>query len=135
VGQALLERSEQILRWAADNPTDGLTACSFRIHNLATVVSTHEPSHTCEPKVRINAYFGEHSFLDRNYSGYLVPTSADIPKLDVLFVGEFDAEASPIGAGLGELTSVSVAPAIANAVYHATGRRIRHLPIAVEDLL
>ena len=37
-------------------------------------------------------------------NGYLVPTSADIPKLDVLFVGEFDAEASPIGAkGLGEL--------------------------------
>ena len=75
-------------------------------------------------------------FLNRNYSGYLVPTSADIPKLDVLFVGEFDGEASPIGVkGLGELTSVSVAPAIANAVYHATGRRIRHLPITVEDVL
>lgn len=74
--------------------------------------------------------------LNRNFSGYLVPTSADIPELDVLFVGEFDGEASPIGAkGLGELTSVSVAPAIANAVYHATGRRIRHLPITVEDLL
>jgi len=67
---------------------------------------------------------------------YLVPTCADIPKLDVLFVGDFDEEASPIGVkGLGELTSVSVAPAITNAVYHATGRRIRHLPIAVEDLL
>ncbi len=75
-------------------------------------------------------------FLNRNYSGYLVPTCADIPKLDVLFVGDFDEEASPIGVkGLGELTSVSVAPAITNAVYHATGRRIRHLPIAVEDLL
>jgi xanthine dehydrogenase YagR molybdenum-binding subunit len=75
-------------------------------------------------------------FLNRNYSGYLVPTSADIPKLDILFVGEFDNEASPIGVkGLGELTAVSVAPAIANAVYHATGRRIRHLPIKVEDLL
>ena len=75
-------------------------------------------------------------FLNRNYSGYLVPTCADIPKLDVLFVGDFDDEASPIGVkGLGELTSVSVAPAITNAVYHATGRRIRHLPIAVEDLL
>ncbi len=49
---------------------------------------------------------------------------------------DFDGEASPIGVkGLGELTSVSVAPAIANAVYHATGRRIRHLPITVEDLL
>jgi xanthine dehydrogenase YagR molybdenum-binding subunit len=75
-------------------------------------------------------------FLNRNYSGYLLPTSADIPKLDILFVGEFDADASPIGAkGLGELTAVSVAPAIANAVYHATGKRIRDLPITLEKLL
>jgi xanthine dehydrogenase YagR molybdenum-binding subunit len=75
-------------------------------------------------------------FLNRNYSGYLVPTSADIPKLDILFVGEFDEEASPIGVkGLGELTAVSVAPAIANAVYHATGKRVRDLPITLEKLL
>ncbi|MGH8101148.1 MAG: molybdopterin cofactor-binding domain-containing protein, partial [Chthoniobacterales bacterium] len=75
-------------------------------------------------------------FLNRNYSGYLVPTSADIPKLDILFVGEFDEEASPIGAkGLGELTAVSVAPAIANAIYHATGKRIRDLPITLEKVL
>jgi len=75
-------------------------------------------------------------FVNRNYSGYLVPTCADIPDLDVLFVGEFDGEASPIGAkGLGELTSVSVAPAIANAVYHATGKRVRDLPITIERLL
>src|SRR5579871_4010033 len=75
-------------------------------------------------------------FLNRNYSGYLVPTCADIPELDVLFVGEFDEEASPIGGkGLGELASVSVAPAIANAVYHATGKRIRDLPITIEKLL
>jgi xanthine dehydrogenase YagR molybdenum-binding subunit len=75
-------------------------------------------------------------FLNRNYSGYLVPTHADIPELDVLFVGDFDEEASPIGAkGLGELTAVSVAPAIANAVHHATGKRVRDLPITVEKLL
>jgi xanthine dehydrogenase YagR molybdenum-binding subunit len=75
-------------------------------------------------------------FLNRNYSGYLVPTNADIPKLDVLFAGEFDEEASPLGAkGLGELTAVSVAPAIANAVYHATGKRVRDLPITLEKLL
>ena len=75
-------------------------------------------------------------FLNRNYSGYLVPTNGDIPKLDVLFVGEFDAEASPLGTkGLGELTAVSVAPAIANAVYHATGKRVRDLPITAEKLL
>jgi xanthine dehydrogenase YagR molybdenum-binding subunit len=75
-------------------------------------------------------------FLHRNYSGYLVPTNADIPNLETLFVGEFDEEASPLGAkGLGELTAVSVAPAIANAVYHATGKRVRDLPITVEKVL
>ena len=75
-------------------------------------------------------------FINRNLSGYLVPTCADIPDLDVQFVGEFDGEASPIGGkGLGELTSVSVAPAIANAVYHATGKRVRDLPITIEKLL
>ena len=74
-------------------------------------------------------------FLNRNYSGYLVPTCADIPELDILFVGDFDEEASPIGGkGLGELTFVSVAPAIANAVYHATGKRVRDLPITIEKL-
>jgi xanthine dehydrogenase YagR molybdenum-binding subunit len=75
-------------------------------------------------------------FVNRNYSGYLVPTNADIPELEVLFVGDFDEEAGPLGVkGLGELTAVSVAPAIANAVYHATGKRVRDLPISVEKLL
>jgi xanthine dehydrogenase YagR molybdenum-binding subunit len=75
-------------------------------------------------------------FLHQNYSGYLVPTNADIPELDVVFVGKFDPEASLLGAeGLGELTAVSVAPAIVNAIYHATGKRIRDLPVTVEKLL
>jgi xanthine dehydrogenase YagR molybdenum-binding subunit len=75
-------------------------------------------------------------FINRNYSGYLVPTNADIPQLDVLFVGGFDDEASPLGVkGLGELTAVSVTPAIANAVYHATGKRVRDLPITIEKVI
>ena len=75
-------------------------------------------------------------FLHRNYSGYLVPTNADIPELDVIFAGEFDSEASLLGAkGMGELTAVAVAPAIVNAIYHATGKRIRDLPVTVEKLL
>ena len=75
-------------------------------------------------------------FVSRNYSGYLVSTHADIPALDVLFIDGFDGEASPLGVkGLGELTAVSVAPAIANAVYHATGKRIRDFPITAEKLL
>ncbi|HEY1927579.1 MAG TPA: xanthine dehydrogenase family protein molybdopterin-binding subunit [Caulobacteraceae bacterium] len=75
-------------------------------------------------------------FVNRNLSGYLVPANADIPELDVLFVERFDDEASPLGAkGLGELTAVSVAPAIVNAVYHATGKRIRDLPVTIEKLM
>lgn len=75
-------------------------------------------------------------FLSRNYSGYLIPTNADIPEIDVSFVGEFDGEAGPLGVkGLGEVTAAGVAPAIANAVYHATGKRIRDLPITLESLL
>jgi xanthine dehydrogenase YagR molybdenum-binding subunit len=75
-------------------------------------------------------------YLHRNYSGYLVPTNADIPELEVIFAGEFDSEASLLGSkGLGELTAVSVAPAIVNAVYHATGKRIRDLPVTAEKLL
>jgi len=75
-------------------------------------------------------------YVSRNLSGYLIPSNADIPAIDVVFCGKSDAEASPIGAkGMGELTAVSVAPAIANAVFHATGKRIRDLPITVEKLL
>src|SRR5260370_195237 len=75
-------------------------------------------------------------FINRNYSGYFGPTSADIQEPEFVFVGDFDDEASPIGAkGLGELTSVSVAPAIANAVYHATGKGVGDLPITIEKLL
>ena len=75
-------------------------------------------------------------YLHRNYSGYLVPTNADIPELEVIFAGEFDSEASLLGSkGLGELTAVSVSPAIVNAVYHATGKRIRELPVTAEKLL
>ena len=78
---------------------------------------------------------GSFTMPDRHHHAYLVPTNADIPELDVLF--EFDEEASPLGAkgNLGELTAVSVARAIANAVYNATGKRVRDLPITVEKLL
>ena len=54
----------------------------------------------------------------------------------MVFAGEFDPEANPLGTkGLGELTAVSVAPAIVNAVYHATGKRVRDLPVTIEKLM
>jgi xanthine dehydrogenase YagR molybdenum-binding subunit len=67
---------------------------------------------------------------------YLFPTHADVPQIDITFVDEDDPEINPLGAkGIGELGVVGAAPAIANAVFHATGRRIRHLPILPEDLV
>jgi CO/xanthine dehydrogenase Mo-binding subunit len=65
----------------------------------------------------------------------LIPVNADVPDLKVVFVGEADP-VSPIRIkGLGEIGVVGVYAAIANAVYHATGRRIRSLPITIDKLL
>lgn len=76
------------------------------------------------------------SFTNVNFGEYLVPVNADIRNLDVLFVEEHDPYINPIGVkGIGEIGIVGVAPAIANAVYHATGKRIRELPITIEKLL
>ncbi|HEX6086851.1 MAG TPA: xanthine dehydrogenase family protein molybdopterin-binding subunit [Thermoanaerobaculia bacterium] len=76
------------------------------------------------------------SFTNVNFGEYLVPVNADIRNLDILFVEEHDPHVNPIGAkGIGEIGIVGVAPAIANAVYHATGKRIRDLPITLEKLL
>jgi xanthine dehydrogenase YagR molybdenum-binding subunit len=70
-----------------------------------------------------------------NLGDYLVPVNADIPELEVLFVGEPD-RFNPIGVkGVGEIGLVGMAAAIANAVFHATGKRIRSLPITVDQLL
>jgi len=69
------------------------------------------------------------------FGDYLIPAHADIPDLDVVFVGGPD-RFNPIGVkGLGEAGIVGVPAAIANAVYHATGRRVRSLPITVEKLM
>ncbi|MEU9368277.1 xanthine dehydrogenase family protein molybdopterin-binding subunit [Streptomyces avermitilis] len=66
---------------------------------------------------------------------YIVPVNADIPDMEVAFVGAPDP-ANPIGTkGIGEIGLVGIAPAVANAVFHATGRRIRSLPITLDKLL
>jgi xanthine dehydrogenase YagR molybdenum-binding subunit len=70
-----------------------------------------------------------------NLGDYLVPVSADVPAQEVLFVGEPD-RFNPIGVkGVGEVGLVGIAAAIANGVFHATGRRIRSLPITLDQLL
>jgi xanthine dehydrogenase YagR molybdenum-binding subunit len=74
--------------------------------------------------------------LTPNLSGYLVPVHADVPDLDVQFVDAPDEHANPLGVkGAGELGIVGAAAAVANAVYHATGIRVRDLPITPDKLL
>ena len=74
--------------------------------------------------------------VNANLADYLVPVNADVPDLRAIYLDGDDREADPIGVkGLGEIVQVGVAPAIANAVFHATGRRIRELPITAEALL
>jgi CO/xanthine dehydrogenase Mo-binding subunit len=69
------------------------------------------------------------------FGDYLIPAHADVPNIDVVFVGAPDP-VRPLGIkGVGEIGVVGVSAAIANAAYHATGRRIRSLPITVEQLL
>ncbi|HJT18440.1 MAG TPA: xanthine dehydrogenase family protein molybdopterin-binding subunit, partial [Thermoanaerobaculia bacterium] len=76
------------------------------------------------------------SYTNVNFAEYMVPTNADIRTIDVLIVPEEDKHVNPIGAkGIGEIGIVGVAPAIANAVFHATGKRVRDLPITIEKLM
>ena len=75
------------------------------------------------------------SIVTDSLENYVVPVNADIPEIDVTFLDYPDYNISSIGArGVGEITITGVAPAIANAVYHATGIRVRDLPITLEKL-
>ncbi|TGV77371.1 xanthine dehydrogenase family protein molybdopterin-binding subunit, partial [Mesorhizobium sp. M00.F.Ca.ET.149.01.1.1] len=75
-------------------------------------------------------------YVNRDLQDYLVPVNADIKDLQVILVPEVDHAVNPAGVkGLGELGNVGTAAAVANAVYHATGTRIRDLPIRIEQLL
>ena len=87
----------------------------------------------------------EHSVVDArngrvpnaNFAEYAVPVHADAPPLmDVIFVEEHDPHVNPLGVkGVGDIAMVGVAPAIASAIFHATGKRIRDLPITPDKLL
>ena len=75
-------------------------------------------------------------YINDNLSEYLVAVNADVPQVDIIMVPEVDQQVNPIGVkGIGELANVGTAAAIANAVYHATGKRIRDLPITMDKLL
>jgi xanthine dehydrogenase YagR molybdenum-binding subunit len=74
--------------------------------------------------------------MNANLSEYLVPTNADIPDPEILIVKSDDPNINPAGVkGIGEIGITGAAPAVANGVFHATGIRVRDLPIVPEKLL
>jgi xanthine dehydrogenase YagR molybdenum-binding subunit len=75
-------------------------------------------------------------YVNDNIAEYLIPVNADVCQVDVLMLPEHDDRVNPLGIkGVGEIGIVGVNAAIANAVFHATGRRVRNPPIRIEDLL
>lgn len=74
--------------------------------------------------------------VNANVAEYLLPVNADVPDIQAFFVANDERNSNPLGVkGIGELSMVGVAAAIANAVYHATGTRVRKVPIRIEDVL
>ena len=75
-------------------------------------------------------------FVNHNFAEYHIPVNADIRDIDVIFVDEPDDKTSPLGVkGLGEIGICGTAAAIGNAIFHATGKRVRELPITLDKLL
>ena len=75
-------------------------------------------------------------FVNDSLGEYLIAVNADVPQVDVIIVPEEEDEVNPLGVkGIGELGIVGTAAAVANAVYHATGKRIRDLPIVMDKFL
>ena len=74
--------------------------------------------------------------VNAHMADYLMPVNRDIQALEAHFVDEEDPHVNPLGVkGLGEIALVGMAPAIANAIFHATGKRVRELPIKIEHML
>jgi xanthine dehydrogenase YagR molybdenum-binding subunit len=74
-------------------------------------------------------------YVNDNLADYLVPVNADVPSVEVILVPEQDDRINPAGVkGLGELANVGTNAAVCNAVFHATGQRIRKLPVRLENI-
>jgi len=128
------------------------TTRRIRVPRVVTVVDCGRVASpvTAASQVRGGVVWGigealrEESEVDERFGGFLnttleeypVPVNADIHEIEVEFIDEPDLLFNPVGVkGLGEVSMVGSAAAIANAVYHATGRRVRRLPIRLEHVL
>ena len=75
-------------------------------------------------------------YINGNFADYHVPVNADIPQIEAIFIDKPDPIINPVGTkGIGEISLIGVAAALANAVYNATGKRIRELPITPDKLI
>jgi xanthine dehydrogenase YagR molybdenum-binding subunit len=126
--------------------------CETRVTRIVAAMDIGQPINlkTARSQVLGAATFGigaalsEHTILDeesgrwitQDLGTYHLPVNADVPEIDVQFVGPPDYKFNSLGArGIGEIGNTGIAAAIGNAVYHATGARIRELPISVEKIL
>lgn len=74
-------------------------------------------------------------YVNDNLADYLVPVNADVSDVDVILVAEQDDHINPAGVkGIGELGNVGTNAAVCNAIFHATGQRLRKLPVRLEKL-
>jgi xanthine dehydrogenase YagR molybdenum-binding subunit len=139
----------------------GAEFVEVRIHALTReirvprIVGAFAAAHIMNPRTARSQYMGgmiwgigsalhEATEIDRkraryvndNLADYLIPVNADVEQMEIILVPEQDSFVNPAGVkGLGELANVGTAAAISNAVFHATGKRIRELPIRLEKLL
>lgn len=75
-------------------------------------------------------------YINNNFADYHVPVHADVPEIDVHFINKPDPYINPMGAkGMGEIALIGFSAAVANAVFNATGKRIRNLPITPDKIL
>jgi xanthine dehydrogenase YagR molybdenum-binding subunit len=126
--------------------------CEARVSRLVAVMDIGQPLNlkTARSQVMGGATFGigaalsEHTILDektgcwitQDLGTYHVPVNADVPAVEIRFVGPPDYKFNPLGArGVGEIGNTGIAAAIGNAIYHATGARIRELPITPDRIL
>jgi len=75
-------------------------------------------------------------YVNNNFADYHVPVNADVPAIDAIFIDKPDPYINPMGAkGMGEIALIGYAASVANAVYHATGKRIRNLPVTLDKII
>ncbi len=126
----------------------------FGTIRVKRMVSAFDSGRIFNPKLAESQWFGgmimgigqtllEEGLIDQrdgrtvnaNFADYAVPVNADVPDMQAISVGILDMKATALGGkGVGEIGVVGVAPAVGNAVFHATGQRIRSLPITLEKL-